>query len=68
MHPSFVFSQDPHWKWNWAIQAKLYSRGKSHFSDEYIQKTMSQLYGSHVLILLALALQFQVSVILGNCR
>lgn len=67
VRPSFVFSQDPHLKWNWAIQTKLYSRDESHFSDKYIQKTMSQLYVSHVLIL-SFALQFQVSVILGNFR
>lgn len=67
MRPNFVFPQDPHLKRNWAIQTKLYSRAKSHFSDKYVQKTMSQLYVSHVLIL-SFALQFQVSVILGNFR
>lgn len=67
MRPSVVFSQDLHLKWNWAIQTKLYSRGKSHFRDKYIQKAMSQLYVSHVLIL-SFALQFQVGVILGNFR
>lgn len=42
MSPIFVFYQDAHLKWNWTIQTKRHSQGKSRFGDKYIQKTFVQ--------------------------